>query len=51
MPRFHSGVAIDTPEVTSSTLPPFPEVVWQQPQETHVTDIHNVLNDETHKNT
>ena len=49
MPRLHSGAAIDRPEVTHLTLPPFPEFVWQQPQETHLTNIHNVLTTETHK--
>ena len=39
MPRPHSGAAIDRPETTE--LPPIPEVVWQQPQETHLIDIHN----------
>ena len=51
MPRLHSGAAIDRPEVTHLTLPPIPEVVWQQPQETHLTNIHNVLTNETHKDT
>ena len=51
MPRLHSGAAIDRPEVTHLTLPPNPEVVWQQPQETHLTNIHNVLTNETPKNT
>ena len=51
MPRLHSGAAIDRPEVTHLTLPPIPEVVWKQPQETHLTNIHNVLTNETHKNT
>ena len=51
MPRFHSGAAIDRPEVTPSTLPQIPEVVWQQTQETHITTIHNVLTNQTHKNT
>ena len=51
MPRLHSGAAIDRPEVTHSTLPPIPEAVWQQPQETHVTNSHNVFTNETHKNT
>ena len=32
------GAAIDSPETTE--LPPFPEVVWQQPQETHLLNIH-----------
>ena len=51
MPRFHSGTAFDRPEVTLLTLPLIPEVVWQQPQETHSTNIHNVLTKKTHKNT
>ena len=37
-PRLHSGAAIDRPE--TGKRPPIPEVVWQQPQETHVIDIH-----------
>ena len=51
MPRPHSRAAIDRPETTNLTLPPIPEVVWQQPQETHVTNIQNTLTNETHKNT
>ena len=51
MSRLHSGAAIDRPEVTHLTLPPIPEVVWQQPQETHLTNIHNDLTDKTHKYT
>ena len=39
MPRLHSGAAIDRPDTTK--LPPINEVVWQQPQETHLIDIHN----------
>ena len=38
MPRLHSGAAIDRSETTK--LPQTPEVVWQQPQETHLIDIH-----------
>ena len=37
--------------MTHSTLPPIPEVVWQQPQETHLTNIHIDLTNKTHKNT
>ena len=48
-PRLHSGTAIDRPEVTHLTLPPIPEVVWQQPQETYLTNIHKDLTNETHK--
>ena len=51
MPRLHSGAAFDRPEVTHLTLPPIPEAVWQQTQETHLTNIHNVLAIETHKGT
>ena len=39
MPRLHSGAAIDIQETTK--LPPIPEVVWQQLQETHLIDKHN----------
>ena len=38
VPRLHSGAAIDRPETTK--LPPIPEVVWQQPQETHWNNMH-----------
>ena len=51
MPRVHSGAAVDRPEVTHLTLLPIPEVVWQQLQEIHLTNIHNVLTNETHKDT
>ena len=51
MPRLHSGAATERPEATHLTLPPIPEVVWQQPQETHLTTIHNDLTNETHKHT
>ena len=51
MPRLHSGAPTDRPEVTHLTLPPIPEVVWQQPQENHVTNIHNDLTNEIQKDT
>ena len=51
MPRLHSVAAIDRPETTQLKLPPIPEVVWQQPQETHVPNIYQTYNNETHKNT
>ena len=51
MPRLHSGAATDRPEITHLTLPPIPEVVWQEPQETHVTTIHKILTNGTHKST
>ena len=38
MPRLHSGAAIDRPETTK--IPPIPEVVWQQLQETLLGDMH-----------
>ena len=49
MPLLHSGD--DRPEATHLKLPPIPEVVWQQPQEIHLTTIHNDLTNETHKHT
>ena len=51
MPRLHSGAATDRPEANHLTLSPIPEVVWQQPQKTHLTTIHNDLINETHKHT
>ena len=51
MPRLHSGAASDRPETTHSKLPPIPEVVWQQPQETHVSNIYQTVTNETHKYT
>ena len=38
MPRLHSGAAIDRPE--TNKLPTIPQVVWQQPQETHLSDMY-----------
>ena len=43
MQRLHSGAAIDRPETTK--LPPIPELVWQQPEETHLIDIFNKSTD------
>ena len=51
MPRLHSGAATDRPEATHSTLPPIPEVVWQQPQENHLNIIHNDLTNEIENDT
>ena len=51
MPRLHSGAAIDRPEVTHLTFPSIPEVVWQQSQETYLTNTHNDLTNEAHKDT
>ena len=51
MPRLHSGAAIDRPEATHLTLPPIPEVVWQQSQETYLTKTHKELTNETQKDT
>ena len=51
MPRLHSEAATDRPEETHLTLPPIPEVVWQQPQETYVNNIHNGLTNQTHTQT
>ena len=49
MPQLHPRPAIDRPEVPHITFPPIPEVVWQQPQENHLTNVHNVGTNETHK--
>ena len=46
MPRLRSGAAIDRPETTK--LPSIPQVVWQQLQETHLTNIHKISTTETH---
>ena len=51
MPRLHSAAATDRPETAHLKLPPIPEVVWQQPQETDVPNIYQTFNNETHKNT
>ena len=51
MPRLHSGAATDRPEVTHLILPPIPEVVWQQPQETYLNNIYNDLTNQTHTQT
>ena len=52
MPRLHSGAAIDRPETTHTQFPPIPEVVvWQQHQETHVSNIYQTVTNETHKKT
>ena len=51
MPRLHSEAATDRPEETHLTLPPIPEVVWQQPQETYLNNIHNDLTNQTHTQT
>ena len=51
MPRLLSGAAIDRPEVTHLPLPPIPDVVWQQPQKNHVTNIHNDLTNEIQNDT
>ena len=51
MPRLHSGAAINRPETTHVKLPPIPEVVWQQPQETHASSMYQTVTNEIHKNT
>ena len=51
MPRLHSGAAIDRPETTHVKLPPIPEVVWQQPQETLVSNIYQTVINDNHENT
>ena len=51
MPRLHSGAATDRPEAIHSTLPPISEVVWQQPQENLLDNIHNELTNEIQNDT
>ena len=51
MPHLHSGAATDRPEVTHLTLPPIQEVVWQQPQEPYLTNIHKTSTTEINENT
>ena len=51
MPRLHSGAAIDRPEKTHLKLPPISEVVWQQSQETHVSNIYQIVTKENNENT
>ena len=41
MPRLHYGNAIDSMETTK--LPPTPEMICQQPQETHIIEFHKTL--------
>ena len=40
MPRLHSGATIDRLETFK--LPPTPEVVWQQTQESYLINIHKI---------
>ena len=49
MPCLQSGAATERPEITHLTFPPIQEVVWLQPQETHVTNIQKTLITENHK--
>ena len=49
MIRLDSGATINGLEITK--LPPIPEVVWQQPLETHLIDIHEKLITETNNST
>ena len=51
MPRLHSEAATDRPEETHLTLPPIPEVVGQQPQETYLNNTYNDLTNQTHTQT
>ena len=50
MPRLHSGAAFDRPEITK--LSPIHEIVWQQPQETKLSDMYKnsttSINNSTH---
>ena len=49
MPRLHSGAVNDRQKTTE--LPTIQEVVWQQPQETYLTNIYESSLTETHKDT
>ena len=52
MPRLHSGIASDRPEITkNSKLPPIPEGVWQQPTEndSKQDNLNNLKKDSTLK--
>ena len=49
MPLLHSEATNDRTEITNLKLPPIPEVVWQQPQETHLANFRKTLTTETHK--
>ena len=49
MPRFHFGAAIHNLKTTK--IPPIPEVVWQQTQENHLSNIYKKPTTETQKNT
>ena len=51
MPRLHSGASTDALEITNLILPPISKVVWQQPRETHLTNIDITSTTETHKST
>ena len=51
MPRLHTGATIDRPDTTHLKLPPIPEVGWQQPQETLVSNIYQTVTNEPQKNT
>ena len=42
---------MDRPRTTNLILPSIPEVVWQQPQETHLTNFFKIPTTETYKNT
>ena len=47
MSRLQSEAATDRPEETHLTLPPIPEVVWQQPQEIYLNNIYIDLTNQT----
>ena len=51
MSRLYSVATTDRHETTNLLLPPIPEVVWAQLQETHLTNIYKTSTTETHKTT
>ena len=49
MPRLHSGAANDRQEITNFLR--IPKIVGQQPQESHLTNIHKTSTTEINENT
>ena len=49
MTRFHSEAANNNPDITKP--PKVPESVWQQPQKTHLINIHKNSTTKNHNST
>ena len=49
-PNFNDEASIDRLETSNLILPPIPEVVWQQPRESPLSNIHKLLTTDTQKN-